>query len=199
MEQESSQELSDAQSHEPLLVAVRGIAPSEGDVAVGECYQPGVRDGDAMGVCAEVAQHMLRSAEGPFGIDNPVVAEQHAQPGCEGAWLCEVRQAAVELEFALVEGVAKSFDELAAEDAAEHADGKEEGAAGGDPAGVIRREAAGGNDAVDVRMKLQALIPAVEHAEEADLGAEMPGIAGDFQQGLGARVKEQVVDQPLVL
>ena len=64
---------------------------------------------------------------------------------------------------------------------------------------MIRSEAAGGNDAVDMRMKLQALIPAVEHAEEADLGTEMPRIAGDLKQGLGAGVKEQVVDEPLVL
>src|ERR1039458_9794928 len=50
-----------------------------------------------------------------------------------------------------------------------------------------------------MRMKLQALIPAMEHAEEADLGAKMPGIASDLKQGLGAGVKEQVVDEPLVL
>ena len=98
-----------------------------------------------------------------------------------------------------MEGVAKSGDELAAEDAAEHADGKKEGSPGGDPAGVIRSEAAGGNYAVDMGMKLQALIPAVEHAEETDLGSKMPGIAGDLKQGLGAGVKEQVVDEPLVL
>ena len=105
----------------------------------------------------------------------------------------------MELKLTSMEGVAKSFDELAAEDAAEHADGQEEGTPGGDPAGVIRREAAGCNDAVDVRMKLQALIPAVEHAEETDLGSEMPWIASDFKQGLSAGVKEQVVDQPFVL
>ena len=51
----------------------------------------------------------------------------------------------MELELTSMEGVAKSGDELAAEDAAEHADGQEEGAPGGDPAGVIRSEAAGGN------------------------------------------------------
>ena len=49
---------------------------------------------------------------------------------------------------------------------------------------MIRSEAAGGQYTVDVRMKLQALIPAMEHAEETDLGAKMAGIAGDFQQGL---------------
>jgi hypothetical protein len=63
---------------------------------------------------------------------------------------------------------------------------------------MIRSETAGGKYAVDMGMKLQALIPAVEHAEEADLGTEMP-CAGDFKQGLSACVKEQVVDEPLVL
>jgi len=64
---------------------------------------------------------------------------------------------------------------------------------------VVRREAAGCNYAVDVRVKLQTLVPAVEHAEETDLRAKVPGIAGDFEQGLGARVEEQVIDEPLVL
>src|ERR1039458_7297950 len=98
-----------------------------------------------------------------------------------------------------MEGVAKSVDELAAEDTAEHADGQEEGAPGGDPSGVIRRQTTGGQYAVDMGMKLQALIPGVQHAEEANLGTEMPGIASDLKQGLGAGMKQQVVNQPLVL
>ena len=105
----------------------------------------------------------------------------------------------MELKLTSMECVAKSSDELAAEDAAEHADGKEEGTPGGDPTGMIRSQTAGGKYAVDMRMKLQALIPAMEHAEEADLGTEMPWIASDFKQGLGAGVKEQVVDEPFVL
>jgi hypothetical protein len=64
---------------------------------------------------------------------------------------------------------------------------------------VVGGEAASGNHAVDVRMKLQALIPTVEHTEEADLGAEMAWITSDFKQGLCTRMKEQVVDEPLVL
>ena len=197
MQQEAAQELLDRQGHEPFLVAMRGIAPAKCNVAMGESYQPGVRDGDAMGVGAEIAQHMFRTAEGRLGVDDPVVAEQHPQAGCEGARLGKVRQAAEELEFTSMEGVAQPFDELAAEDPAEHADGQEEGAPGGDPSGVIRSEAASGNDAVDVRVKLQALIPAVEHAEKTDLRTQMTRVAGDFQQGLGAGVKEQVVDEAL--
>jgi hypothetical protein len=51
---------------------------------------------------------------------------------------------------------------------------------------VVRGNSAGGNYAVDMRMKLQALIPTVKHAEETDLGSKMPWIAGDFKQGLSA-------------
>src|ERR1035438_8082956 len=50
-----------------------------------------------------------------------------------------------------------------------------------------------------MRMKLQALSPAMEHAEEADLGPEVSRIAGDLKQGLSTGVKEQVVDEPFVL
>jgi len=64
---------------------------------------------------------------------------------------------------------------------------------------VVRGKAACGKYAVDVRMKLQALVPAVEHAEETDLGTEMPWITSDFNQGLSAGMEQQVVDQPLVL
>ena len=199
MEQEAAQELFDIQGHEPLLVAMRGIAPAEGDVAIGESDQSGVGDGDTMSVGAEIAQHMFRAAEGRLGVDDPVVTEQYSQPGRECARLGQRQQAAVELELTSMEGVAKSSDELAAEDAAEHADGQEEGTPGGDPACVILSETAGGNDAVDMRMKLQALIPAMQHAEEADLGTEMPWIASDFKQGLCAGMKEQVVDEPFVL
>ena len=97
------------------------------------------------------------------------------------------------------EGVLEPGDKLAAEDTAEHFDGKKERSARGDPAGVIRSETAGGHHAVDMGMMLQSLVPGMEHAEEADLGSEVAWIAGDLQQGLSTGVKQQVVDQPFVL
>jgi len=105
----------------------------------------------------------------------------------------------VELELTSMEGASESGDELAAEDATEHADGKEKGTPGGDPACVVRSDTAGGNYAVDMRMKLQALISAMEHAEETYLSCKVAWIAGNLQQGLGTCVKEQVIDEPLVL
>ena len=53
-----------------------------------------------------------------------------------------------------MKGGLESGDKLAAEDTAEHFDGKEESAVGGDPAGVIRSETAGSQHAVDMGMML---------------------------------------------
>jgi len=76
MQEEAAKELFDRQGHEPLLVAVSGVSPAEGDVSVGESNQPVVGDGDAVGVGAEIAQHVFWTTEGRLGIDDPVLAEQ---------------------------------------------------------------------------------------------------------------------------
>jgi hypothetical protein len=89
---------------------------------------------DAMRVGTEITQYMFRSAEGLLGVDDPVVTVEHAEPGCEGARLCQRQQATVELKLATMERVAQSSDKLAAEHTAEHADGQEEGSPGRDPA-----------------------------------------------------------------
>jgi len=74
----------------------------------------------------------------------------------------------VELECAGLKGGLESGNKLAAKDTAEHFDGQEEGSARGYPAGAIRSEGAGSDYAVDMRMKLQSLIPAMEHSKEAE-------------------------------
>ena len=105
----------------------------------------------------------------------------------------------MELKLAVAKSDLECSDELAPEDTAKHFDGKEEGMAAGNPALVVQGGAARGNHAVDVGKVLQALIPGVQHAEETDVGTQMTGIAGDLQQSFSARVKQQVVNQPLVL
>ena len=55
---------------------------------------------------------------------------------------------------------------------------------------MIRGQAAGRHDAVDVRMADQGLSPGVENAQHADLRAEMSRIGGDLAERGGARLKE---------
>ena len=64
VQEEAAQELIDGQSQEPLLVAVSGVSPAEGDVSVGESNQPVIGDGNAVGVGAEMSQHMFWPTEG---------------------------------------------------------------------------------------------------------------------------------------
>jgi hypothetical protein len=52
----------------------------------------------AMGVSAEVAQRVLGSAEGPLGIDDPVVTEQNSEPCGKASWFRERCKVAVELD-----------------------------------------------------------------------------------------------------
>lgn len=50
VQKEAAQELFVGQSHEPLLVAVSGVAPAKGYVALGKSDQSVAGDGDAVGV-----------------------------------------------------------------------------------------------------------------------------------------------------
>ena len=85
VQEQTSQELFDRQGHEPLLVAVSRVSPTESDVALGQSNQPAVGNGNAMSVGTEIAQHTFGSSERPLGVDDPVVTEQYPQPRGEGA------------------------------------------------------------------------------------------------------------------
>ena len=76
VEEEAAQELAGVERHDALLAAVGIIPPAEVDALAVEGDQAVVGDGDAMGVAAEIAQHMFRSAEGRLGIDDPVLVVQ---------------------------------------------------------------------------------------------------------------------------
>ena len=130
VEQEAAEELIDRQSHNPLAVAVFGIAPLERDFAISKSKQPVVGDGDAVSVVSEIAQHVFRSTEGRLGINHPVLAEQQSEPGCEALRVGKRSELPVELKRGIAESRFECSDELTAEDTAEHLDGKEERLAG---------------------------------------------------------------------
>ena len=47
---------------------------------------------------------------------------------------------------------------------------------------------------MDMRMMGERRTPAMENRGDADAGAEMPGIGGDGDQGLGRCLKQDIVD-----
>jgi len=54
-------------------------------------------------------------------------------------------------------------------------------------------------DTMHVRVMFELLIPGVEHAKEADIGAEMPGVASDFEEGFCTGLQQEMVQEFLVL
>ena len=103
VEQEAAQELLRTERHHSLLITVGIILPTESNLVMLESHEAVVGDGHAMGVAGEIAEHMMGTAEGRFGVDDPVLTEQGAQEGAErflvGQWL----KSSGEGELALLE------------------------------------------------------------------------------------------------
>ena len=81
----------------------------------------------------------------------------------------------------------------------QHPHGQEETGATGDPARTVRRQAAAGNDDVDVRMVGERRAPGVQYGGQADARAEMLRVGGDRGQRLRGGSEQEVVDGRLVL
>jgi hypothetical protein len=186
VQKESAQELIDSQRHQTLLILVSGIAPAESDAAIGERDQAMVRDRHTMGVLAEIAKCMLRAAKRTFRVNHPLGAEQRTKPGCECLRIRKSGERSVETEFVLRIQFLQAIHELASEHFTENIDRQEESFMRVNPPRMVRRQAAGWNNTVNVRMMLEFLVPGVQDAEESDLRAETLGIAGDLKQRLGA-------------
>ena len=93
--------------------------------------------------------------------------------------------------------MAESGEELLTEDGAQNGNRQEEHRmAGMNPALVIGRQSAAGNDCVDMVMGQQVRSPCVQDGEESDLCAEALGISGHFEQGLGTGIEQQVKQWP---
>src|ERR1700686_3618690 len=112
MQEEAAQELIQGYGYQFLLIVVSRVPPAKGDLAVGQRDQSMVGDGDAMGVTAEIVEHILGAAEGWLGVDHPVFAKQRSQPGGEEFGLREERQIPGKVQLASLKGQLESGDEL---------------------------------------------------------------------------------------
>ena len=99
----AAQELWCSERHHSFAISAGIISPAESDLMVGEGDQAMVGDGDAVGVAGEIAEDMMGTAEGWFGIDDPVLTEQRAQEGAEGFLVLQRTKRAGEDQLVLLE------------------------------------------------------------------------------------------------
>jgi len=83
-----------------------------------------IGDGHAMGVAAQILQHICGTTKGTFQVHHPVLPVQWPQPGSEDLGLRKELQVSVEVELAILESLLKSVDELAAKNFTQHFLGK---------------------------------------------------------------------------
>jgi hypothetical protein len=96
-------------------------------------------------------------------------------------------------------GALQAGDEPAAKYSAQDFNREEKRVARANPVLAVERETTDRDHAVDMRMMLKVLAPGVEHAQEADLRAEMLCVSRDREQSGGTGAEQEVVDDLLVL
>ena len=97
----------------------------------------------------------VRGGDGDIPTYSAVGAAQRRERGVEGALLGAWGQIAEENESASRIQVGETVEKEPAEQARQHAHRQEEVLLAGDPARAVRRQAAAGNDDVDVRVMSQ--------------------------------------------
>ena len=119
----------------------------------------------------------VRGGDGDIPTYSAFGATQRRKRGVKGASCGERDEIAEEGEpTGLIQGC-EPFEEEAAKQARQHAHGQEEAGLAGDPARSVRRQAAAGDDDVDMGMMGERRAPGMEHGGEADAPAEMLGSA----------------------
>ncbi len=138
-----------------------GLLVGESDLAIFQLTQAVVADSDAEDIRSEILESLFAGTDG-LGMDHP--------------WFAPDAGRDLSKEFGLFESVT----ELGAEDQGERFDGHEKVLAGSVPA-ASSREAAAGDEVMDVGMIAELAGPGVEYADHAEAGADEARVLGQLQ------------------
>ena len=115
VEEEAAQELGCLELHDAPPAAMGIIFPAEADVFSVEADQTVVGDGDAVGVAAEITQHLFRATERRSYVDDPPLLLQLFDGRGEHIGILEIRSGAAAVEQSLAVQLRKPFDKPGAE------------------------------------------------------------------------------------
>ena len=128
----------------------------------------------------EVAEDLLGVAEGSFGVDVPVLAARVGQHGVELGRIGQMGNGAMALDATVRMGAGEFLEEAATEEACEDFDGGEEGGAAGLPLAGVDIEAGVGDDAMQMGMEQEQLVPGMQDRGAANTGCAVACIGGDL-------------------
>ena len=120
-----------------------------------------------MDVAAKVIEQMLRRPKRLFDVDDPRLLVQLFEQVVEGFRIGQRSGLTWEAKLFLLEGLFEQVQELALEDNTEGLDTEQEVFTGRDPTGLIEREHSFWEEAVEVEVVLELLIPGVQDTDKA--------------------------------
>ncbi len=97
-------ELVSRKRHDLGLAILPVVFPGEADLAVVEPDQATVGEGDAVGVAAEIAEHLLGPGEWRLGVDDPVDLGRRVEPSGKGGGVGQAGERAGKAQFVTGEG-----------------------------------------------------------------------------------------------
>jgi len=162
MQEEAADKCVGVERHGLSPIALTTVPVGKADPPIADIQDAVVRDGDAMGIAADIIQDVLRACKGWLGVDHPLFGIQL------GTERCEVRRPASAGRLLRAgQGVGgpepgQRLTELPAKNGTPGAHGKQEARISLDPAPPIRRERASRHEAMDMEMRPQGLIPGME-------------------------------------
>jgi hypothetical protein len=173
VEQETTDELIRLKRQRSQSIGVSAIAIRESDATLIQREDAIVGYGDAVSVAGQVIENFVRDRERPLSIDNPLLDCERTSELVEGCRLSQRSTAPNVLKLIFGECSLEQVKELATEDRAECADGKEKPFASGIPMGAIERQRARWNQAVEMEVIAERLVPGVKHTDEPEQPAWM--------------------------
>ncbi|MET4222195.1 hypothetical protein ABIB00_007431 [Bradyrhizobium sp. LB14.3] len=114
--------------------------------------EPAFGDGDAMGVAAEMGQHLCGPAEGPLGVNNPVDASHGVEVGRKGAGSARAPRSPKKRKAPKLKAPDRRLRKSVRNSLDNGLTASSEVRSASDPARAIGREATTRNDAMDVGM-----------------------------------------------
>jgi hypothetical protein len=139
MQEEATQELASAELHLTVLATVGVVLPAEGDVLSVKGQQSVVGNGHAMGVAAQIAQHLERAAKGWLGVDDPILTVHAAKQLRELPRISERGRRACTMEFVAAVQMFQASQEFSAKDATKNFYRQKELVTSAKPTTVARR------------------------------------------------------------
>jgi hypothetical protein len=173
MQEEAADKFVGVERHGLGSMTLTPVPVGQADPSIAYIEDAVVRDGNAMGIAADIVQDVLRAGKGGLGVDHPLFGIQL------GTKRCEVRRASSGDRLPRAEQSAggpepgQRLTELSAKNGTQGSHWKQEARISLYPAHPVRRERASRHEAMDMEMCPQGLIPGMEDHGTPDLSTKV--------------------------